>query len=151
MARGRKTNLANASNVTAIPLHEEPQAIHHAKAKDLRPDDLLSERELKVYDRYAAHLAMLNRLKPHYIDAFCEYCRVVIRLADARKFLDDEEWTYSSMTRNGIQFKSRPEVAQLNDDWRKWRTLVGEFGLAPAAEKGMQSGQGDLFDDFDNF
>lgn len=148
MARGPKPKL---DNVSQMPLHDEPQAIHYAKAKDLRPDDLLSESELKVWDRVAPHLAMLSRLKPHFLDALCEYCRVVSRLADARKYLDDNEWTYVTAGRNGKQFKSRPEVAQLNDDWRKWRSLVGEFGLAPAAERGMQSGQGDLFDDFDQF
>lgn len=144
MAKGRKAGL---ENVAAMPLHDEPQAVHFARADELRPDDLLTEKELKVWDRVAPQLAMLNRLKPHFVDAFCEYCRVVIRLADARKLLDDEDWVYVTEGRNGAQYKSRPEVAQLNDDWRKWRSLVGEFGLAPAAEKGMLSGQGDLFDD----
>lgn len=147
MARGPKAKL---DNVSPMPLHDEPQAVHVAKAESLRPDDLLSDDELKVWDRIAPHLAMLGRLKPHFVDALCEYCRVVRRLADARKYLDDKDWTYVTSGRNGQQFKSRPEVGQLNDDWRKWRSLVGEFGLAPAAERGMQSGQGDLFDDFDN-
>ncbi|RLA38256.1 MAG: terminase [Gammaproteobacteria bacterium] len=147
MARGRKQNL----NVTALPLHDDPQAAHKARADDLRPDDLLTDSEIIVWDRVAPQLAMLGRLKPHFVDALCEYCRIVRRLADARKMLDDDDWTYVVVGRNGNQQKSRPEVAQLNDDWRKWRSLVGEFGLAPAAERGMQSGQGDLFDDFDNF
>jgi len=145
MAKGRK------SNVVDIPLHDEPQAVHYARAKDLLPNDLLSGDEVKVWDRVAPSLAMLGRLKPHFVDALCEYCRVVRRLADARKLMDDEEWVYITVGRNGEQHKSRPEVAQLNDDWRKWRSLVGEFGLAPAAERGMQSGQGDIFDDFDGF
>jgi len=151
MARGRKQDLKNKSNVVAIPLHDEPQAVHFARANALRPADLLSDDELKVWDRMAPQLAMLGRLKPHFVDAFCEYCRVVRRLSDARKYLDESEWTYVVTGRNGQQHKSRPEVAQLNDDWRKWRSLVGEFGLAPAAERGMMSGQGDIFDDFDNF
>jgi phage terminase small subunit len=149
--RGKKPQLVNSDKFSALPLHDEPQSIHFARAQALRPDNELTESELKVWDRNAPQLAMLGRLKPHFVDAFCEYCRVVRRLAEARSYLDDEDWTYVSNTRNGQQFKSRPEVAQLNDDWRKWRSLVGEFGLAPAAERGMQSGQGDLFDDFDNF
>jgi phage terminase small subunit len=148
MARGVKPNL---DNVKSLPMHDEPQAIHIAKAEALRPVELLTDDELKVWDRIAPHLALLGRLKPHYLDAVCEYCRVVRRLADARKYLDDKDWIYITQGRNGVQYKSRPEVAQLNDDWRKWRSLVGEFGLAPAAERGMSAGQGDLFDDFDNF
>jgi len=151
MSRGRKPELAVVGKVSALPMHDEPQAVHFARAKDLRPDDLLTADELKVWDRIAPHLSMLGRLKPHFVDALCEYCRVVRRLSDARKYLDEKDWSYVTVGRNGEQRKSRPEVAQLNDDWRKWRSLVGEFGLAPAAERGMQSGQGDLFDDFDNF
>jgi phage terminase small subunit len=151
MAKGRKPQLAEPGKFAPLPLHDEPQSVHIAKANALRPDDDLTEAELKVWDRIAPHLAMLGRLKPHFVDALCEYCRVVRRLADARKYLDEKDWSYATSGRNGTQYKSRPEVAQLNDDWRKWRSLVGEFGLAPAAERGMQSGQGDLFDDFDNF
>lgn len=150
--KGRKPQLVNdKEKFSALPLHDGPQAVHFARAKDLRPDDDLTEAELKVWDRIAPHLSMLGRLKPHFVDALAEYCRIVRRLADARKILDEDEWIYVTLGRNGKQYKSRPEVAQLNDDWRKWRSLVGEFGLAPAAERGMQSGQGDLFDDFDNF
>jgi len=113
----------------------------------LRPD-WLSEDELKVWDRLAPDLAMLGRLKPHFVDALAEYCIVVRKLADARKYLNDADWTYITTGRNGQQYKSRPEVAQLNDDWRKWRSLVGEFGLAPVADRGVQSGQSDLIDEF---
>jgi len=148
---GRKPSIVKAGNFAALPLHDEPQSIHFARAQALRPVDILTESELKVWDRTAPQLAMLGRLKPHFVDAFCEYCRVVRRMADARNFLDKDEWTYATTGRYGDQRKSRPEVAQLNDDWRKWRSLVGEFGLAPAAERGMISGQGDLFDNFDDF
>jgi phage terminase small subunit len=154
MARGKKPNLD--TNVVGFPGEsridkDDPRPQDYDKAVKLRPDDLLTEQELKIYDRIAPQLAMLGRLKAHFIDALCEYCRVVRRLADARKLLDEQDWIYVTSGRNGEQYKSRPEVAQLNDDWRKWRSLVGEFGLAPAAERGMMSGQGDLFDDFDSF
>ena len=147
MSRGRKPDL---TNVVALPLHDEPQAIHIARAADLKPD-WLSDDEQKVWDRIAPELAMLGRLKPHFADALGEYCVVRVRLVAARKELDEKDWHYITGGRNGTQYKARPAVAQLNDDWRKWRSLVGEFGLAPAAERGMQSGQSDIFDDFDNF
>ena len=146
MSRGRKPDL---SNVVALPLHDEPQAVHHARAEALKPD-WLTEGEIAVWDRIAPELAMIGRLKPHFVDALAEYCIVRRRLSDARKYLDEKDWHYITGGRNGTQYKARPEVAQLNDDWRKWRSLVGEFGLAPAAERGMQSGQSDLFDDFDS-
>ena len=151
MAKGRKPELVTGNKFSTLPLHDEPQALHIAKANALRPVEELSENELKVWDRIAPTLAMLGRLKPHFVDALAEYCRIVRRLSDARSYLDESDWTYVVSGRNGQQHKSRPEVAQLNDDWRKWRSLVGEFGLAPASERGMHSGQGDLFDDFDNF
>lgn len=150
--RGKKPKIVgDDSNVSALPLHSEPQAVHYARAKELCPQDDLTDSELTIWNRIAPHLSMLGRLKPHFVDALAEYCRVVRRLSDARKYLDEQGWTYVTSGRNGQQYKSNPEVAQLNDDWRKWRSLVGEFGLAPAAERGMKSGQSDLFDDFDDF
>ena len=146
MARGRKQDL---SNVVALPLYDEPQAVHVAKAEALKPDWLNAD-EVAVWDRIAPELVMLGRLKPHFAESLGEYCVVRVRLVNARKELDENDWHYVTSGRNGTQYKARPAVAQLNDDWRKWRSLVGEFGLAPAAERGMSSGQSDLFDDFDS-
>ena len=147
--RGRKPELAD-NKVAALPLNVEPQALHIAQAKDMLKAGMLNAAERKVWTRVAPQLVMLGRLRPHFVDALCEYCRVVVRLANARKYLDKDDWTYVTTGRNGDQFKSRPEVAQLNDDWRKWRTLVGEFGLAPSAERGLANDtQGDLFDEFE--
>lgn len=146
--RGAKPDL---NNVVGLPLNREPEALHRAKSADLRPD-YLSDAERGVWDRLGPYLVLLGRLKPHYVDAFAEYCIVHVRLRDARRYLDDSEWVYVTEGRNGTQYKSRPEVAQLNDDWRKWRSLVGEFGLAPCAERGVRGeGQAELFDDFDSF
>lgn len=147
MSRGRKPNL---DNVAQLPRRDAPAAVHFAIAEDLKPD-WLTEAEAAAWDRVAPQLAMLGRLKAHFVDALAEYCRIVVRLRDARRFLDDSDWTYVTSGRNGTQVKSRPEVAQMNEDWRKWRSLVGEFGLAPAAERGVSAGQMDIFDDFDQF
>lgn len=148
MARGAKPDL---NNVIGLPLHKEPESAHKAISESLRPARL-DDDERGVWDRLGPYLALLGRLKPHYADAFAEYCVITVRIRKARKYLDDEDWTYITTSRNGTQHKSRPEVAQLNDDWRKWRTLVGEFGLAPCAERGVKGDvQADLFDDFDNF
>ena len=150
MAQGRKLNLAN-SNVAAIPLTDEPQSKHIDTAAKIKKLVYLTDDESAIWDIRAPYLVMLGRLKPHFADAFAEYCRIINRLTEAREYLDKDDWTYVTSGRNGTQYKSRPEVAQLNDDWRKWRSMVGEFGLAPASERGMQSGQADLFDDFDSY
>lgn len=122
-----------------------PTAEHKAEAVALMPDWLDAD-EQSFWLGTAAQMVMLGRLKPHFVHAYAEYVSVVIRLQRAKKLLAESGWTYSSKTRNGLQYKSRPEVAQLNDDWRKWRSLVGEFGLAPAAERGIKTTpQGDMF------
>jgi len=157
MSAGRKPDLSKplrnvvrhptAGNTPIVQPSGTANAEHIKIARDLRPKSLtLAER--KFWDGTAPQMVLLGRLKPHFVEAYAQYCAIVIRMRDARKLLDESGWTYSSKTRNGLQFKSRPEVAQLNDDWRKWRSLVGEFGLAPAAERGVKApGQGDMFGD----
>jgi len=54
---------------------------------------------------------------------------------------------YEVEGRNGVQLKAHPHVAQMNETWRQWRSLMGELGLSPTAERNMMPGQGDLFDD----
>jgi phage terminase small subunit len=49
--------------------------------------------------------------------------------------------------RNGSQLKAHPHVAQMNETWRQWRSLMAELGLSPTAERNMMPGQGNLFDD----
>ncbi|MDH5612203.1 MAG: P27 family phage terminase small subunit [Gammaproteobacteria bacterium] len=117
---------------------------HIQQAADMRPAGLKAE-ECDVWDVIAPELSKVGRLKKLYIEVICEYCRIVAKLAEAREYLDREEWTYVTTGRHGSQEKSRPEVAQLNDDWRKFRSLVSELGLSPAAEKSLNSKQGDLF------
>ena len=149
MARGRKPKLVD-STVSAIPLHDEPRAVHFARSAELKPD-WLTENQSVMWDKLGPHLCMLDRLKPIYVSAFTEFCITTCKLKEARQKLDDEEWVYVTETRNGTQYKSRPEVAQLNDDWRKWRSLVGEFGLAPQSDKGLINKDIVINDNFDDF
>jgi P27 family predicted phage terminase small subunit len=117
----------------------------------------------------------LDRLKPHFLDTVLEYCQATVRLRDIRKFFVDLQETrrlkkqfetaphtqigeiacehplaaevYEVEGRNGMQLKSHPLVAQMNEVWRQWRSLMMELGLSPASERNMMPGQGDLFDD----
>jgi len=145
-----KLTTANRGNIASLPLHEEPQAIHFARAKSLLPAHL-TPAECEIWNAQAPELVRLGRLKPHFATAFAEYCIILNRLITARRELDKQEWHLVTGGRNGEQHRSRPAVAQYNDDWRKYNSLVSKFGLTPTDERSMQTGQSDLFDGFDDF
>lgn len=145
MVRGPKASLGNVALLDTgyQPDQSEPTEEHILMSAELRPRGLRKE-ERKIWDSLGPQLVMLGRLKPHFAFAFEQLCQIQARLEHWRNKLDDEEWEYVTHTRNGTQIKMRPMVGQLNDDWRKWRSLVGEFGLAPAAERGMKGDGGQL-------
>ena len=122
-----------------------PDERHSQESEKLAPDDL-SKAERKVWDRVAPELSKLGRLKAHFVDVIAEYCRVIARMIELRAILAEKGETYAVEGRNGRQEKSRPEVAQFNEAWRQWRSLTAMLGLSPADERGLVSGQGDLFD-----
>lgn len=143
MTKGRKPNLENVVPLKAgdgVPLDERCEQM----ARDLKPFEL-TEYEALIWDRIAPQLAMQNRLKPHFVDTIAEYCRALIRMRALRSTLQEEGETYTVHGRNGQQYKSRPEVAQLNETWRQWRNLTAALGLTPIDERGLAAGQGDLF------
>lgn len=150
--KGRRGDPGNV-----VPLHGAPTAESEARrrevaqrlAADLRPSGM-SDAVAAEWDRIAPVLAdpTLNRLKAQFVDVVLEYCRVVVRLRELRALfpgVGDE--TYEIEGRNGAQIKTRPEVAQINESWRQWRSLVAMLGLSPADARGLVEGQGDLFDD----
>ena len=141
MSRGAKPNL---DNVSTFPGSDKPQEFHEAKAAELRPGDL-SPDEIVTWNRIAPELSKVGRLTPLFVDVVQSYCEILCRLKSWRKWLDDNDWVYTTEGRHGKQHKSRPEVAQLNDDWRKFRSLQGDLGLSPSAERGLKGIQGDLF------
>nr|WP_321982492.1 P27 family phage terminase small subunit [uncultured Cohaesibacter sp.] len=148
MARGIKPDL---ENVVQFKSDDGVSAeVRNAQlAADLKPFDL-TEYEAQIWDRIAPQLAKQNRLKAHFVDTVAEYCRALIRMRALRSTLQEEGETYSVSGRNGTQYKSRPEVAQLNETWRQWRNLTAALGLSPTDERGLAEGQGDLFPDADN-
>lgn len=129
---------------------DEPTAEDRKKSEQLKPKDV-SKEIAETWDKLGPHLVKENRLKPIFVDAFYEYCYLRVSLAEARAFLSKKDWVYVVTGRNGDQIKSRPQVGQYNDDWRKFKSLVTEFGLAPNANKALSETNGsqlDLFDDF---
>ncbi|WP_339617215.1 P27 family phage terminase small subunit [uncultured Gilvimarinus sp.] len=141
------------SNIATHPAFDQGAAAsaendeyHAGRAKDLMPKKMATA-ERAVWRRIAPELSKLGRLKPHFVDFVQEYCIVKVRMDETRCSLDKNDWTYVTVGRHGAQHKSRPEVAQLNDDWRKWNSLVAQLGLSPATELRFNDKQGSLFDD----
>jgi len=147
MARGRKSSSSNISILPGASTENanEPGEVHRQISKKLRPRTLDKD-EKKVWNRLGPQLVMLGRLRPHYIDAFADYCYLFCKLKKLRKELDDDTWFYVVQSRNGSQHKSLPQVAQANEIWRQLRSHIGEFGLAPSSDKNLNNNQGDLFD-----
>jgi P27 family predicted phage terminase small subunit len=138
---------AYQQGVEADATNEKKHADH---AADLRPRGLPAP-EKRVWDRIAPELSKAGRLRPLFADFLREYCVVKVAIDEARAHLNREGWTYETTGRHGAQLKSRPEVAQYNDDWRKWNSLVGQLGLSPATELRFNDKQGDLFiNEFDD-
>lgn len=156
MAQGRKPDPGNV-----VPLHGEATAESEQRrlaaaartAEALKPADLLAALSAE-WDRIAPVLAdpALDRLKPQFVDCVLEYCRVVVRLRELRaQFASVSEETYEVSGRNGDQLKTHPVVAQINEAWRQWRSLVGMLGLSPADARALVPGQGDLFEPTDKY
>lgn len=130
------------------------QARALTRAQQLRPEGLLDE-ERWIYDRMAPPLChpARDRLNEVNIFMFVQLCRSILRYEKYSVLLAELGETYESVGRAGRQFKSRPEVAQLNEAWRQIRALASDFGMTPAAERalGAQGQLGFNFgdDDFD--
>jgi phage terminase small subunit len=155
--RGRKPMLPKVVPMTAgkSPESEDHRQAAIARAVEkLRPSDLSPE-VAKEWMRVGHILAApnLNRLHPHFVDVIAEYCRAVVRLRTLRaRFaaVDDEVRTTS--LRHGPQLKSHPHIAQINETWRQWRSMVAMLGLSPTDERNLITGnQGDFFDESDNY
>lgn len=170
MARGRKPDVKD----NVIPLTKDgrdlgPEA-RRREAEDLAaslkpkrlPDDVAD-----FWDEVAVALAEKGRLDPLFVWSVVELCHCLAKMAEYRAMfantvtveLDGKAIeipvgeTYAVKGRNGTQMKSRPEVAQFNETRRTALRLFAEFGMTPSAARSLSGpvGQGDLFDDFDDF
>jgi phage terminase small subunit len=151
MPQGRKPVLVKGNKFHQLPTAETPRAVHIKISKDLQPSDFMSDSEIAIWNEYGPWLVMLGRLKKQHVPAFMDYCHTLNEIREARAWLKENGATYTSMTKNGQQLKSRPEVAQLNDNWRKFRSMIGEFGLAPNSERQLDLTATTFKDSFDEF
>jgi phage terminase small subunit len=119
----------------------------------LKPKGLSPEIEAE-YRRVALILSdpAVDRLKARFLDTIVEYCICTVRLRSLRAAMPTLNMeVYRVKTRNGDQVKSHPYVAQVNETWRQWRSLVAMLGLSPTDERNLLPGQGDLFDENDKY
>ncbi|MCB1499723.1 MAG: P27 family phage terminase small subunit [Bauldia sp.] len=154
--RGRKPKLDNV-----IPMRGDGASTEEARRhtvdqliRRLQPRDLTKDQRAE-WRRVGRLLAdpTVDRLKPRFVDVIAEYCRAVVRLRtlrDAMPRINMEIYRVEA-GRNGTQVKTHPYVAQINESWRQWRSLVAMLGLSPADERNMLPGQGDLFDEADEY
>ena len=155
--RGRKPKVDNV-----IPMRpDDPDGMEASRAAataravvKLRPKGLSPELR-KEWTRVAPLLAepTVDRLKPRFVDVIIEYCRATVRLRLLRETMPtiNMEIYRVEAGRNGTQVKTHPYIAQINETWRQWRSLVAMLGLSPADERNMIPGQGDLFDESDRY
>lgn len=155
--RGRKPNVDNV-----IPMRpDDPDGHEAARLRataraviQLRPKGLSADLR-KEWNRVALLLAepTVDRLKPRFVDVIIEYCRATVRLRLLRETMPtiNMEIYRVEAGRNGTQVKTHPYIAQINETWRQWRSLVAMLGLSPADERNMIPGQGDLFDESDRY
>lgn len=107
----------------------------------------MSKAEQKVWETDIPEYVKISRFKPHFIRFYKEYCAVIARMEENRAFLDKNEWKYTTVGRNGVQHKTRPEASQYNDDWRKLNSLLNQIGGSPATDQRFNNLQPGLFDD----
>lgn len=118
------------------------------EAQEMMPE-LSNDAQKVIWLRVCSELLKVDRMKPLFIDALAQFCYVLARMNFITQFLEDSKngYTYIVEGRNGEQIKNRPEMAERNELFRQWKSLVGDFGLSPTTEKTYVNGigsQGDL-------
>lgn len=143
---------STADKVVNFPGTDQTKAMSDEEALKIANNALprgLSDAEREIWQTDVPAYVKVNRFKDHFIRFYREYCIVIARMEENKAYMDDplNGWTYMTKGRNGIQVKSRPEVAQYNDDWRKLNSLINQIGGSPATDQRFNNLQPSLFDD----
>jgi len=147
---GRYGKVSEPEKVVSMPgVSDREMSDEEAKqiSDSLKPKNLTDDQSV-VWDRNIPELAKANRVKPLYIEFLKGYVCVVARMDYLLTYLEENQWSYTTEGRNGEQHKPRPEVAQYNDDWRKWNSFINQLGISPATDQRFHDAQPDLFDTF---
>lgn len=153
--RGAKPKLRNVipMRADAVDVAKVRKRAQRKLIKLLRPKGLAPLVDAE-YTRIAEILSepSVDRLKPRFIDAIIEYCICTCRLRGLRASMPTlSHEIYRVKGRDGDQVKTHPHVAQVNETWRQWRSLVAMLGLSPTDERNLLPGQGDFFDQNDTY
>jgi phage terminase small subunit len=158
--KGRKPELKNL-----IPMRPDGDAEFRARqaatsraVRKWRPKGLTKEEQVK-WRRVATLLAepTVDRLEERFVDVVMEYVHHTMELRALRAAMPEAGRRFyraaseGEATRNGVQLKSHPNVAQFNASFARWLQLVTRLGLSPQDERNMLPGQGDLFDEADRY
>jgi L-lactate permease len=98
----------------------------------------------------------VDRLKERFVDVVMEYVHHTMELRALSAAMPEAgrrlpRRREGEATRNGVQLKSHPNVAQFNATFSRWLQLVTRLGLFSQDERNMLPGQGDLFDEADRY
>lgn len=92
-----------------------------------------------AWNSVAPGLVLRNRLNDLFVIPLAELCYYKVQNDDLKKWLAENGMTYETITRNGLQHKNHPQVAQQNRVFELLMRCIGKFGLTPADEKLLQS------------
>lgn len=92
--------------------------------------DWLGEVASKEWDRITYELAALGLVTRLDRAALVSYCRAWAAVVKLEKCIDVDGWRVA--TGNG-GWKRNPDVASLNEAWRRIYAMAAEFGMTPAA------------------
>ncbi len=126
---------SRGGNVSALPgvdlKDAKAETTHEETAKALIPRGTTAAQK-KVWRALGPTLVANNRLSEQSVHAFLEYCDVVVEMAALRKFREENEYSYKTTGRHGVQAKTHPEIAQLNTLRTQFMQLCAHFGITPA-------------------
>jgi len=103
------------------------------KSLYLKSPDWLDKQAKETFEVLAPLLHKMNVVSESDKLALEMLCDAYSEYRIARKFIQENGSTYKCVTANGIMNRTRPEVAIVNDSWKRVRSMMSEFGLTPSS------------------
>lgn len=146
MTKGRKPKPSSLKVIEGNTARRPAKKELKAKAVMPPKPKTLSEAARKVWDEVApelAELGVLARVDATTLETFCNNLVMMRRL---QRFIDENGYSYTTETKNGIMHRQFPEVGILQKCQTQHRAFMSEFGMSPASRTRLpDASQGDLF------